>query len=104
MRLRRSSTSTLTNSERDLYERLLAEKDQHLRILVAEVDYLRATRGQPSLPAAISSRLPDGVQMSQGPGEEYLSEEDEARAMLEAEGLSMTHLPEILSGLGLRDE
>jgi hypothetical protein len=88
-----------------LYERLLVEKDAHIRILVAEIDYLRATRGQPSLPARITPGdtplvLPDGKTAEVGDGE-WLSETEEAEKIVSDLGLSKVHLPEILEGLGL---
>lgn len=93
----------LRNSERALYERLLDEKDKQLRIVIAEVDYLRATRGQPSLPAAINpSGLPEKGAATVTDGG-WVSEADEAEAIIAKAGLSVAHLPEILSGLGYSD-
>lgn len=90
----------LRNSERALFERLLDEKDKQLRIVIAEVDYLRATRGQPSLPAAINpSGLPDKGAATQTDGG-WVSEAEEAEAIMAENGLSPIHLPEILEGLG----
>jgi hypothetical protein len=85
-----------------LYERLLNEKDTHLRILVAEIDWLRAQLGRPSLPAAITppSSVPEGVNAQLGDGE-WISEAEEAEKILADQGLSRVHLPEILDGLGL---
>lgn len=86
-----------------LYERIILEKDHQLRILVAEVDYLRATRGEPSLRAAINpSGLPDKLPMSQGDGG-WVSEVEEAEQIVADLGLSAVHLPEILKGLGFGD-
>jgi hypothetical protein len=83
-----------------LYERLLNEKDTHLRILVAEIDWLRAQLGRPSLPAAIRpGHVPSGTTAAVGEGE-WLSEAEEAEAILASTGLSAVHLPEILDGLG----
>lgn len=91
----------MRKSERALYERLLAEKDTHLRILAAEIDWLRAQLGRPSLPAVISPghTLLDGKPAELGSAT-WESEADEAKALLEKEGLSAVHLPEILDGLG----
>ena len=87
-----------------LYERLIEEKDTHVRLLVAEIDYLRATRGQPSLPARITpdapSAIPDGQPGAIDDGE-WLSEAEEAEKIVADLGLSAVHLPEILEGLGL---
>jgi hypothetical protein len=87
-----------------LYERLLEEKNAHIRILVAEIDYLRAMRGQPSLPARITpdapSAIPDGQPGAIDDGE-WLSEAEEAEKIVSDLGLSPVHLPEILEGLGL---
>lgn len=83
-----------------LYERLLEEKDKQLRIVIAEVNYLRATRGQPSLAVAINpSGLPEKGTTAQTDGG-WVSEADEAEAILAKEGLSPVHLTEILEGLG----
>jgi len=83
-----------------LYERLLEEKDKHLRILIAQIDYERAMRGQPSLPATIlPGQIPDGVPATADDGD-WISESEEAEAILLEQGLSPIHLPEILSGLG----
>jgi hypothetical protein len=87
-------------SKAELYERLLNEKDTHIRILVAEIDWLRAQLGRPSLPAAINpSGLPD-KQAAVLDDAGWVSEAEEARAIIEKEGLSAVHLPEILDGLG----
>lgn len=93
----------LRNSERALFERLLDEKDKQLRIVIAEVDYLRATRGQPSLPAAINpSGLPEKGPATLSDGG-WVSEVEEAEAIIAKAGLSQIHLPEILDGLGFGD-
>jgi len=85
-----------------LYERLLVEKDMHIRILVAEIDWLRAQLGSPSLRAAINpSGLPEIDHAISDGG--WVSEADEAQAILDEAGLSSVHLPEILSGLGYSD-
>lgn len=87
-------------SKASLYERLLDEKDMHIRILVAEIDWLRAQLGRPSLPAAINpSGLPEKTVAVVDDGG-WVSEAEEARAIMEKEGLSAVHLPEILDGLG----
>ena len=86
-------------SRDDLYERLLEERDRQIRILVAEIDWLRAQLGRPSLPAAVNpSGLPDiKHELSDGG---YISEREEAQEILDAAGLSSIHLDEILDGLG----
>lgn len=83
-----------------LYERLLDEKDKHIRILVAEIDWLRAQLGRPSLYAPINpSGLPEkNTAVVEDGG--WVSEAEEAREILEKTGLSAVHLPEILDGLG----
>jgi hypothetical protein len=86
-------------SKAKLYERIIGEKDMHIRILVAEIDWLRAQLGRPSLPATISGPLPDGLPAELG-SDKWESEADEAQKTIEAEGLSAVHLPEILDGLG----
>lgn len=85
-----------------LYERIIAEKDQQLRILVAEIDWLRAWQGAPSLPARISPghALVDGKPAELGSAT-WESELDEAKAILDKSGLSKVHLSEILDGLGV---
>lgn len=89
-------------SKAKLYERIIGEKDMHIRILVAEIDWLRAQLGRPSLPAVIS---PSAHFHQDQPGElgsgKYESEREEAEAILEKTGLSSVHLPEILDGLGI---
>jgi hypothetical protein len=82
-----------------LYERLLDERDKHIRILVAEIDWLRAQLGRPSLPAAINPS--DQPVKSEITDAGWVSEEDEAREILKSEGLSPVLLPEILDGLGI---
>lgn len=84
-----------------LYERVIAEKNTHLRILVAEVDWLRAQLGRPSLPATITAaQIANGTAAKLDDGE-WMSEADEAQKIVEDLGLSAVHLPEILDGLGL---
>lgn len=83
-----------------LYERLLDEKDKHIRILVAEIDWLRAQLGRPSLPAAINPSALPPVEHAVTDGG-WVSERAEAQAILDQSGLSVAHLPEILDGLGL---
>lgn len=86
-------------SRDSLYERILEERDRQLRILVAECDWLRAQLGRPSLPAAINpSDLPPIDHTVTDGGWE--SEDSEAQTILDANGLSAVHLPEILEGLG----
>lgn len=87
-----------------LYERLLVEKDMHIRLLAAEIDWLRAQLGRPSLPAVISPThtLTDGKPAELG-SPTWESEAEEAQRILDAHGLSGVHLPEILSGLGYDD-
>lgn len=89
-------------SRDDLYAKLLAEKDQQIRILVAEIDWLRAWQGAPSLPARISPghSLVDGKPAELG-SPTWESELDEAAAIIEKNGLSNVHLDEILDGLGV---
>lgn len=91
-------------SRNALYERLLEEKDAQLALLTEEIDYLRATRGQPSLPRALappkSTATPEGVDAVLGDGD-WLSEDEEAKKIVEDLGLSAVHLPEILEGLGI---
>lgn len=84
-----------------LYERLLVEKDIHIRLLAAEIDWLRAQLGRPSLPAVISPThtLADGTAAELGSAT-WESENEEAQKILESHGLSAVHLPEILDGLG----
>lgn len=90
----------LRPSKAALYERIIDEKDTQIRILVAELDWTRAHFGVPSLPAPITTKtLPDGLPAEVTSGD-WESEADEAKAILEKEGLSAVHLPEILEGLG----
>lgn len=90
--LRRRSSRTA------LYERLLEERDKHIRILVAEIDWLRAQLGRPSIPAAINpSEQPVKSEVTDGG---WVSEADEAREILKASDLPAALLPEILDGLG----
>ncbi|MGE5596442.1 MAG: hypothetical protein ACM3S1_10470 [Hyphomicrobiales bacterium] len=82
-----------------LWERLLEERDRQIRILVAEIDWLRAQLGRPSLPAAINpSELPPVEHEISDGG--WLSEREEAERIATELGLSNVHLPEILDGLG----
>jgi hypothetical protein len=85
-----------------LYERLLNEKDMHIRLLAAEIDWLRAQLGRPSLPAVISPSVHN--LKNDEPAElghaTWESEEDEAQKILEKYEISGVHLPEILDGLG----
>ena len=82
-----------------LFERLLDERERQIRILVAEIDWLRAQLGRPSMPAAINpSHLPVKHEITDAG---YVSEADEARDILLKEGLSPVLLPEILDGLGI---
>lgn len=90
------------SSRTALFERLLGEKDTQLRILVAEIDWLRAQLGRPSLPAVISPghTLLDGKAAELGHAT-WESELDEAQAILDKNELSRIHLDEILDGLGV---
>jgi hypothetical protein len=90
-------------SRDDLYAKLLDEKDTQLRILAAEIDWLRAQIGRPSLPAVISpgQTLLDSKEPGVITDGGWESEADEARKIISENGLSAVHLPEILDGLGL---
>lgn len=90
-------------SRDDLYAKLLSEKDTQLRILAAEVDWLRAQIGRPSLPAVISpgQTLLDSGKPGVVTDGQWETEQDEARKIISENGLSAVHLPEILDGLGI---
>ena len=82
-----------------LFERLLDERERQIRILVAEIDWLRAQLGRPSLPAAINPTNQPVKHEITDAG--YVSEADEAKQILQEAGLSPVLLPEILDGLGI---
>lgn len=87
-----------------LYEQLLAEKDTQLGILAREIDWLRAQLGRPTLgdgvlPTATPLEAPQGDPTVRNG--EWVSEFDEAEAIIAANNLSAVHLPEILDGLGV---
>jgi hypothetical protein len=91
----------LRRSRRNLYERLLDEKDTQLRILGAEIEWLRAQLGAHSFGPVIPQKLtlPDDAP-SELSAATWESEEEEAQMILDSHGLSAIHLPEILDGLG----
>jgi hypothetical protein len=91
-----------------LVDKLIEEKDTQLRLLAAEIDWLRAQLRTPSLPATIKSNTfppehnhlnPPSVDSSDG----WETEAAEAEAILAREGLSPAHLAEILDGLGVSE-
>lgn len=89
----------MRRAERELFERLLEEKQRVNQLLAHEIDWLRAQLGRPSLPSALNPTDLPAVkhEISDGGWE---GEREEAQAILDEHGLSAVHLPEILSGLG----
>lgn len=83
-------------SRDDLYERLIAEKDAQIVRLIALLE---------GRPVPLAQLMPPPPVAEGQTGElgspTWESEEDEAQAILDKEGLSKVHLAEILDGLGV---
>jgi hypothetical protein len=80
-----------------LYERLLAEKDERIRLLLEE-----RVPAPSRIATATVLPAPDAVPSEHGDGG-WVSETEEAEDIIAEMGLSPIHLPEILSGLGYGD-
>jgi hypothetical protein len=80
-----------------LYERLLAEKDERIRLLLLE----REAWSSPAMSRIATVLPPPGEPAASEQGAAgWVSETEEAEAILAETGLSVVHLPEILDGLG----
>lgn len=85
-----------------LVERLLAEKDATIAHLRDELEWHRA-RSTAAIVAPYVPPVDEEGQPIVGSPAEWDSEFDEAQKIIEANGLSPAHLPEILDGLGLSE-
>lgn len=92
----------ISKRERELYERIIREKDATITSLADQIDWLRLTQGTPTpLPALNPSNQVPATPMQSGAP--YLSEEEEDVLFMREQGLlSLQELEAALEQIGFQ--